>query len=70
MIAPHQFKHVLTAKVIFAVGIVIQAMEEDLEMRHNALESVKNAAEELLRQAGDEQDEAVKGKKNVGFKPS
>lgn len=51
--------------------ILLQAVEEDLEMRHAALESVKNTAEELLRQAGNEQDEAVRGQytliENIGF---
>ena len=40
-----------------------QAIEEDLEMRQAALDSVKLAAEELLKQAGTEQDEAVKGER-------
>ena len=39
-----------------------QAMEEDMEMRQAALDSVKIAAEELLKQAGNDQDEAVRGK--------
>ncbi|KAK7099742.1 hypothetical protein V1264_022800 [Littorina saxatilis] len=37
-----------------------KGVEEDLEMRQAALDSVKMAAEELLKQAGTEQDEAVK----------
>ena len=37
-------------------------MEEDMEMRQAALDSVKIAAEELLKQAGNDQDEAVRGK--------
>ena len=36
-------------------------MEEDLEMRQAALDSVRMAAEELLKQAGAENDDAVKG---------
>ena len=34
-----------------------------MEMRQAALDSVKIAAEELLKQAGDDQDEAVRGKR-------
>ncbi|KAL8599003.1 hypothetical protein ACOMHN_006812 [Nucella lapillus] len=37
-----------------------KAIEEDMEMRQAALESVKSAAEELLKEAGSDQDEAVK----------
>ena len=35
---------------------------EDMQMRLTALESVKNAAEDLIKQASDDQDEAVQGK--------
>ena len=43
-----------------------QAIEEDMEMRQAALDSVKLAAEELLKQAGNDQDEAVRGKWQPG----
>ena len=38
-----------------------QALLEDMQMRLSALESVKNAAEDLIKQASDDQDEAVQG---------
>ena len=39
-----------------------QALLEEMPMRLNALESVQAAAQELIKQAGDSQDDAVKGK--------
>ena len=39
-----------------------QALMEDMQMRLTALESVKNAAEDLIKQASNDQDEAVQGK--------
>jgi hypothetical protein len=38
-----------------------QTLIEDMQMRLSALESVQNAAEELIKQASDSQDDAVKG---------
>ena len=38
-----------------------QALADDMQMRLSALESVKNAAEDLIKQATDSQDEAVQG---------
>lgn len=43
------------------VHILIQALIEEMPMRLSALESVQAAAEELIKQAGNSQDEAVKG---------
>lgn len=38
-----------------------QALLEEMQMRLSALESVQNAAEELIKQASNSQDDAVKG---------
>lgn len=38
---------------------------EDMQMRLSALESVQNAAEELIKQASDTQDDAVRGERDL-----
>ena len=38
-----------------------KTIDEDMQLRSKALESVKEAADELLRQAGDSSDPAVRG---------
>lgn len=41
---------------------LLQIVDEDMQMKSDALESVKEAANELIRQAGDATDPAVKGR--------
>jgi len=50
-----------TSSVLFII-LPNQALLEEMPMRLNALESVQAAAQELIKQAGDSQDDAVKGK--------
>jgi len=38
---------------------------EDMDMRQTALRSVKSTAEELIKQASNDQDEAVQGKSKL-----
>lgn len=38
---------------------------EDVDSRQSALASIKNKAEELIKQAGDKEDTAVQGTKTV-----
>lgn len=38
-----------------------KALMEDMEMRQTALQSIKSTAEDLIKQAGSDQDLAVRG---------
>lgn len=38
-----------------------QALLDDMDMRQSALKSIKAAAEELIKQASNDKDEAVQG---------
>lgn len=42
----------------------LKALLEDMEMRQTALQSIKSTAEDLIKQAGSDQDDAVRGEFN------
>ena len=46
---------------MFCIANCFQAFMEDVDSRQAALASIKNKAEELIKQAGDKEDMAVQG---------